>query len=151
VYNALGQCRRLPLPDEPPRSEKAAYRIWMKYKAHVINQAINYPIQSLASYVTGCALVDLEKAFLSNWKWSYLDFQTALMEKKWPHIPLLCIEVHDDLVQDIPKGMEQKTREITHAIMHKPPSLFAALPALWDSNVNLTVDTNIGPCWGLKG
>lgn len=151
VYNALGQCRRLPLPDEPPRSEKGVYRAWMKYKSHVVNQAINYPIQSLAAYVTGCALIDLEKAFLIQWKFTYVDFQTALMEKKWPHMPLLCIEIHDDLVQDIPKGMEAKTREITHDVMSKPPSLFAVLPELWDSNVKLTVDTNIGPYWGLKG
>ncbi len=151
VYNALGQCRRLPLPDEPPRSEKGACKAYMRYKAHVINQAINYKIQSLAAYVTGCALIDLERAFLRQWKWTYLDYQTALMEKKWPRMPLLQIEVHDDLVQDIPKGMEKKTKEITHEVMHKPPSLVQVLPELFDSNVKLTVDTNTGPCWGLKG
>jgi DNA polymerase I-like protein with 3'-5' exonuclease and polymerase domains len=150
VYNALGQCRRLPLPEEPPRSEKGAYRIWMRFKSHVINQAINYPIQSLASYVTGCGLVDLERAVLSNWNLKYVEYQTALMEKCWPHIPLLSIEVHDDLVMDIPKGKEKKTKEITHDIMCKPPSLFAVLPELWDSNVKLSVDTNMGPCWGMK-
>ena len=150
VYNALGQCRRLPLPPEPPRSEKGAYKAWMRYKAHVINQAVNYPIQSLASYVTGCGLIDLERAFLTEWKYSYVEYQTALMEKKWPRMPLLQIEVHDDLVQDIPKGLDKKTKEITHDIMTKPPSLFAVLPELFDSNVKLSVDTNVGPCWGLK-
>jgi DNA polymerase I-like protein with 3'-5' exonuclease and polymerase domains len=150
VYNALGQCRRLPLSDEPPRGEKGVYRAWMKHKSHVINQAINYPIQSLAAYVTGCALVDLEAAFLQEWKWSYVDFQSALMDKKWPHMPLLCIEVHDSLVQDIPKGMDQKTTDITKEIMQKPPSLFAVLPDLWNSNVKLSIDTSIGPCWGAK-
>lgn len=150
VYNALGQKRRLLLPPEPPRSEKGSYLAWMKYKAHVINQAINYPIQSLAAYVTGCALIDMERAFLQQWKYTYVEYQSALMEKNWPHMPLLCNEVHDDLVQDIPKGMEKKTKEITHDIMTKPPSLFAVLPELWDSNVKLSVDTNNGPCWGLK-
>lgn len=150
VYNALGQCRRVPLPDEPPRAEKGAYRAYMRYKAHVINQAINYPIQSLAAYVTGCALIDLEAAFLREWNLTYLEYQTALMEKRWPRMPLLQIEVHDDLVQDIPKGLEKKTREITHEVMSKPPSLFAALPALFESNVKLTVDTNVAPCWGMK-
>jgi hypothetical protein len=100
--------------------------------------------------VTGCALVDLEQAFLAYWKWSYVDFQTALMEKQWPHMPLLCLEVHDSLGQDIPKGMEQKTKEITHAVMKKPPSLFAMLPEQWDSNEQLSVDTNVGMSWGLK-
>ena len=150
VYNVLGQCRRLPLPLEPPRSEIGAYKVWLRYKAHVINQAINYPIQSLAAYITGCGLVDLERAFLSRWKHTYVEYHQALMEKKWPHMPLLCIEVHDDLVQDIPHGLEKKTKEVTHEIMTKPPSLVAALPELFDSNVKLTVDTNIAPCWGMK-
>ncbi len=150
VTNALGQYRRLPLPEEPQRSEKGAYKIYMRYKSHVENQAINYPIQSLAAYVTGCGLVDLERAFLAQYGWSYTDYQLALMEKKWPRMPLLCIEVHDDLVEDIPKGMEKKAKEITHDVMCKPPSLLAALPELFDSNVRLSVDTNVGPCWGLK-
>jgi DNA polymerase I-like protein with 3'-5' exonuclease and polymerase domains len=122
----------------------------MRYKAHVINQAINYPIQSLAAYVTGCALIDMERAFLREWKHSYLEYQTMLMEKRWPRMPLLQIEVHDDLVQDIPKGLEKKTKDITHAVMQKPPSLVAVLPELFDSNVKLTVDTNIASCWGMK-
>lgn len=150
VYNALGQARRLPLPPEPPRSEKGVYRVWLRYKAHVINQAINYPIQSLASYITGCALIDMEREFLKHWKFSYYDFQRALMEKKWPHMPLICIEVHDDLVQDIPKGLEKKTKEITHAIMAKPPSLVEVLPEFFDSNVKLSVDTNVAAMWGMK-
>jgi uracil-DNA glycosylase family 4 len=150
IYNALGQCRRLPLPPEPPRGEKGLYRAWMRHKAHVINQAINYPIQSLAAYVTGCALIDIEREILREWKLSYVQHHTALMEKCWLNIPLLVVEVHDDLVQDIPKGLEKKTQEITHDIMTKPPSLFAVLPELWDSNVKLSVDTNIAPCWGSK-
>lgn len=150
VVNALGQVRRLPLPPEPPRSEKWANRVYFKYRSHVINQAVNYPIQSLASYVTGCALVDLEAAFLRQWKYSYVDYQTALMQQDWPQMPLLCIEVHDDLVQDIPKGMDKKTKEITHSVMQRPPSLVEVLPELFDSNVKLTVDTNTAPTWGQK-
>jgi DNA polymerase I-like protein with 3'-5' exonuclease and polymerase domains len=150
IYNALGQARRLPLPLEPERSDRMAYKHYMRYKAHVINQAINYRIQSLASYVTGCAMIDLEAAFLREWKWSYGDYHRALMEKDWPRIPLICNEVHDDLVQDIPPGMEKKTKEITHAVMSRPPSLVEVLPELFDSNVVLSVDTNTGVSWGLK-
>ncbi len=147
VDNAVGQRRRLPLPPQPERSDKFAYRIWMKFKSHVINQSINYPIQSLASYVTGCAAVDLEDALLRQFKYSYVDYHTMLMQKQWPNMPLLCIEVHDDLVQDIPKGMEKKTKELTHAIMRRPPSMAALLP---DFQVPLSVDTNAGVSWGLK-
>lgn len=148
VTNAVGQVRRLPLPPEPERSDKIAYKVYMRFKAHVINQAINYPIQSLAAYVTGSATVDLEAAFLRQFNWSYVDYQTALMEKKWPNMPLICIEVHDDLVEDIPKGMEKKTKEVTHDIMTSVPTLRKLLPKF---TTPLSVDTNIGACWGLKG
>jgi uracil-DNA glycosylase family 4 len=147
VSNALGQIRRLPLPPEPERSDKFAYRIYMRFKSHVINQAINYPIQSLASYVTGSAMIDLEEALLSQFKWSYVDYHTALMQKKWPHMPLLCIEVHDDIVQDIPRGMEKKTKEVTHDIMSSVPTLRKLLP---EFDVPLSIDTNVGPTWGVK-
>ena len=147
VSNAVGQIRRLPLPSEPERSDKIAYKVYMRFKAHIINQAINYPIQSLASYVTGSALVDLEAAFLSQFKYSYVEYQTALMEKKWPNMPLICIEVHDDIVQDIPKGMEKKTRDVTHDIMSSVPTLRGLLS---EFKTPLSVDTNIGVCWGLK-
>ena len=146
VDNAVGQRRRLPLPPEPMRSDKFAYKIYMRFKAHVINQSINYPIQSLASYVTGSALIDLERTLLSQYKYSYVDYHTALMQKKWPQMPLLCIEVHDDLVLDIPKGMEQKTKEVTHDIMQGVPTLRKLLPAF---DTPLSVETKIGPYWGV--
>jgi DNA polymerase I-like protein with 3'-5' exonuclease and polymerase domains len=147
VDNALGQRRRLPLPPEPERSDRLAYRVWMKYKAHVVNQAVNYPIQSLASYVTGSAMIDLERELLHQYNWSYYDFQQAIMAKEWPQMPLLCCEVHDDIVQDIPKGMEAKTKEVTHAVMCAVPTLRKLLPKF---DVELKVDTNHGPVWGLK-
>ncbi len=147
VMNAVGQKRRLPLPPIPERSNKLAYKIYMRYKSHVINQAINYPIQSLAAYVTGSALVDLEAAFLRQFKYSYVDYQQALMRKEWPNMPLCVIEVHDDIVQDIPKGMEKKTQEVTTDIMTSVPTLRALLPAF---KVPLSIDTNVGPHWGLK-
>lgn len=150
VTNALGQRRRLPLPPEPPKSERMAYKGWCKYRAHVINQAVNYPIQSLASYVTGSGMVDLEAAYLDFYRLSYAQYQEALMECAWPMMPLMCIEVHDDIVQDVPKNCITKAKEITHDVMHKPPSLVKLLPELFDSNVKLSIDTNVGERWGLK-
>ncbi len=147
VDNIVGQRRRLPLPPMPERSDKFAYKLWMRFKSHVINQAINYPIQSLASYITGCAMVDLEERLLRQFKWSYYDFHAACMAKEWPQMPLLINEVHDDLVMDIPKGMDKKTKEVTHDIMCRPPSLRKLLP---DFDVPLSVDTNVGASWGLK-
>lgn len=147
VMNAVGQKRRLPLPPEPERSDKFAYKTYMRFKSHVINQAINYPIQSLASYVTGSAMVDLEAALLHAFDWKYYDYQQALMAKEWPHMPLICIEVHDDIVEDIPKGMEKKTQEVTHEVMKTVPTLRKLLP---EFTTPLSIDTNFGPCWGTK-
>lgn len=147
VMNAVGQKRRLPLPPEPERSDKFAYKTYMRFKSHVINQAINYPIQSLASYVTGSAMVDLEAEFLRLFNWKYYDYQQALMAKEWPRMPLICIEVHDDIVEDIPKGMEKKTQEVTNDVMKTVPTLRKLLP---DFKTPLSIDTNFGPCWGLK-
>lgn len=148
VTNALGQLRRLPLPPEPPRSEKEAYRRWCKYRAHVVNQAINGPIQGLASYVTGAGMIDLERRFLEEYKLSYEEYHVRLMEKRWPTMPLLCIEVHDDLVLDIPGKLAEKTTPVVHEVMSEVPSLRAILS---DLNVTLKIETNIGPTWGLKG
>lgn len=147
VTNALGQKRRLPLPPEPPRSEKEAYRKWCKYRAHVVNQAINGPIQGLASYVTGAGMIDLERRFLEEYKLSYEEYHVRLMEKRWPTMPLLCIEVHDDLVLDIPGKLAEKTTPVVHEVMSEVPSLRAILS---DLNVTLKIETNIGPCWGMK-
>lgn len=147
VTNALGQKRRLPLPPEPPRSEKEAYRKWCKYRAHVVNQAINGPIQGLASYVTGAGMIDLERRFLEQYKLTYEEYHVRLMEKRWPTMPLLCIEVHDDLVLDIPGKLAEKTTPVVHEVMSQVPSLRAILS---DLNVTLKIETNIGPSWGLK-
>ena len=142
MTNALGQKRRLPLPPEPPRSEKEAYRKWCKYRAHVVNQAINGPIQGLASYVTGAGMIDLERRFLEEYKLSYEEYHVRLMEKRWPTMPLLCIEVHDDLVLDIPGKLAEKTTPVVHEVMSEVPSLRAILS---DLNVTLKIETNIGP------
>ena len=147
VDNAVGQRRRLPLPPQPERSDKLAYKIWMRFRSHVINQSINYPIQSFAAYVTGSAMIDLEAAFLRQFNWSYTDYHTALIEKRWPHMPLICIEVHDDIVEDIPKGMEKKTQEVTNDAMKSVPTLRKLMPSF---KTPLSIDTNIGNCWGLK-
>lgn len=147
VDNAVGQRRHLPLPPEPSRSDKFQYKMWLRYKSHVINQAVNSPIQSLASYVIGSAMIDLEHELLRQYNWTYYDFHKAILARDWPHMPLLAIEVHDDLVQDIPKGQEKKTKELTHEVMIAIPSLKKILPSL---DVKLSVDTNVGVTWGLK-
>jgi uracil-DNA glycosylase family 4 len=147
VDNAVGQRRRLPVPPEPDRRDKQAYRKWCRFKSHVVNQSINYPIQSLASYVTGSAMVDLERRLLEEYKLTYEEYHWRLMCKKWPVMPLLAIEVHDDLVFDIPGKLAKKTIPVIHEVMTSVPSLRAILS---DLNVTLKVDTHMGPSWGLK-
>lgn len=147
VDNAVGQRRRLPIPPEPDRRDKAAFRKWCRFKAHVVNQSINYPIQSLASYVTGSGMVDLERRLLEIHKLTYEEYHWRLMQKKWPVMPLLSIEVHDDLVFDIPGNQEKKTIPIIHEMMTSVPTLRAILS---DLNVTLKVETHTGPTWGVK-
>lgn len=51
VYTLTGQARRLPCPD----GERTP-----GFK-HLWNQAVNFPIQGTAAYITGAALIDLEQ------------------------------------------------------------------------------------------
>ena len=55
-------------------------------------------------------MIDLERRFLEEYKLSYEEYHVRLMEKRCsPTMPLLCIEVHDDLVLDIPGKLAEKT------------------------------------------
>ena len=109
MTNALGQKRRLPCRQSRHDLRRRRTGSGCKYRAHVVNQAINGPIQGLASYVTGAGMIDLERRFLEEYKLSCEEYHVRLMEKRWPTMPLLCIEVHDDLVLDIPGKLAEKT------------------------------------------
>ncbi|MGL5934563.1 MAG: DNA polymerase [Cetobacterium sp.] len=113
---------------------------------HLLNQAINFPIQSLASDVTGSAMIDVEEALLDKYKLTYEEYHWRLMEGKPPVMPLLINEVHDDLVYDMPqKGLKANLAMISE-IMADVPTLRALIP---EFDVPLNTGQKIGSRWGL--
>lgn len=136
VSSLTGRVRHLPCPygEDTPGF------------GHLINQAINFPIQSLASDVTGSAMVDVEEALLDKHNLTYEEYHWRLMEGKPPTIPLLINEVHDDLVYDMPqKGLRDNLVMISE-IMAGVPTLRALLP---EFDVPLNTGQKIGSRWGL--
>jgi DNA polymerase I-like protein with 3'-5' exonuclease and polymerase domains len=137
VKSLTGRVRHLPCPygEETPGF------------GHLLNQAINFPIQSLASDVTGSAMVDVEKALLTKYQLSYEEYHWRLMEGKPPDMPLLINEVHDDLVYDMPpKGLTDNLGLINE-IMADVPTLRALVP---EFDVPLNTGQKVGSRWGLN-
>ena len=132
VVSAVGQVRHLPGADR----SLASY-------GHLLNQAINFPIQCLASYVTGCALVDVERELLAVNNVSYSEHLRALLatRKKWLttgpacgimptidippdyDISVICNEVHDDIVVDLHPAHPKRDIELVVETMRAVPSL----------------------------
>jgi DNA polymerase-1 len=135
VSSLTGRIRHLPCPygEDTPGF------------GHLLNQAINFPVQSLASDVTGSAMVDVESALLRKYNLTYEEYHWRLMEGKPPTMPLLINEVHDDLVYDMPaRGLKDNLAMISQ-IMADVPTLRALLPAL---DVPLNTGQKVGSRWG---
>ena len=147
IVMSLGYERRLPLPPEPPRSERDAWRLWNKQVNHVKNEAANCRAQHLASLVTGTAMLDVEERLLSKYHLTYVDYYRMLMEKKWPLMPILINEVHDDLVFDVPKDRMKENMKLIHETMEELPTLRRLMPELPDI---IRADQKAAPSWGAK-
>lgn len=79
------------------------------------NQAINFPIQSLAADVTGSALIDCETIICDFVNLSLPEYHKIVLNKTWYQtpIPLIINEVHDALVFDLPWDVEApQTKEV---------------------------------------
>jgi DNA polymerase I-like protein with 3'-5' exonuclease and polymerase domains/uracil-DNA glycosylase len=136
VASLTGRVRHLPCPygEDTPGF------------GHLLNQAINFPIQSLASDVTGSAMVDVEAELLRKYKLTYEEYHWRLMEGRPPTMPLLINEVHDDLVYDMPsKGLKDNLAMISE-IMADVPTLRSLLP---EFDVPLNTGQKVGSRWGL--
>lgn len=152
VVSRTGRIRHLPLPDG---RDTPGY-------GHTLNQAINFPIQSLASDITGSAMIDIEAELLRLHGLTYTDYTLALLEARrkvlttglshdimYPlNMPLIFNEVHDDIVVDIPPGQETQTRELVVETMRNVPSLKAILPGF---DMPLKVGVKLAPFWGENG
>lgn len=135
VVSLTGRVRHLPCPygEDTPGF------------GHLLNQAINFPIQSLASDVTGSAMVDVEAELLRKYDLTYEEYHWRLMEGKAPEMPLLINEVHDDLVYDMPKKGLKDNLKLIKDTMAAVPTLRALVP---EFDVPLKTGTKVGMRWG---
>lgn len=147
VVSAVGQVRHLPNADP----NNPGY-------GHMLNQAVNFPIQCLASYVTGSALVDVEAELLRINGVGYYEYLRALLDtqRKWltadPNggtieptydISVICNEVHDDVVVDLHPAHLTRDTELVVETMRAVPSL----RKLINLDIPLRVGVKTSPRW----
>ncbi len=116
---------------------------------HMINQAINYPIQSLAADVTGSALVDCEQHLCKSWHISLQEYHTRLLAKDWPRMPIPINEVHDSLVFDVPKTLPDTLNMIQRELQECMTSVKTLRQLCPSFTLPLKVDMKYGPHWGM--
>ena len=110
-----------------------------------LNQGINFPMQWLASLVTGSAMIDYERALLKEHKLSYIDWHEALLGNPYslPCSPIIN-EIHDELLMDKHPKTGKRDMEILHEAMISVPTLRKMIPTF---DVKLTVSTKVGRSW----
>lgn len=151
VLSAAGRVRHLPVPEG---THTPGYH-------RMLNQAINFPIQSLASDVTGAAVVAVEEELLRLHGLTYADYNALLWESRKKFLTggssrgiipaydmTLCInEVHDDLVFDLHPDYEKRDHELIVETMRDVKLLRQLVPGF---DVKLKVGVKKGPRWGEK-
>lgn len=144
----FGHLRRLPLPREPDRSEgKDAYKHWRRHVGHLEREAVNFPVQNAASYITGTAMLDLEAALLKEHKISYVEFHKALADGRSRELemPLIVGEIHDDIVLDCPGHLVKKTQAIVKDCMESLRTLRKMKP---EFDATITIGQSANSHWG---
>lgn len=134
VVSPSGRIRHL--PHHGPESEG----FW-----HIKNAAVNQPIQSFASEVTGSAIVDYESELLHEHGLSYNDWHLALLERPWdlPCSPVFN-EVHDELDLDLHPKTGKKDLAILVECMRRVRSLKKLVP---EFDLTLKVDVKVKDTW----
>lgn len=111
----------------------------------LVNQAINFPVQHLASMVTGCAMIDCEEAVLKHYKTSYRNHQAMLHNLNFQSTySVLINEVHDELTWDLRPGSMKEDSELILATMSEPPTLKKLIP---DFDIKLKIEPKISDRW----
>lgn len=151
VVNRFGQVRHLPCPmgERTPGFN------------HLLNQAINYKIQSVAGMVTGIAAVLMEQIIVkAHWD-TYQDLHEHLYTQhkfltagnydrsKWNNSPYVCNEVHDELMVDCPVEYLTETRNMMEQVMTKATKevLKQGDPTF---DAHLAVEMEQGQFWHVK-
>jgi len=112
---------------------------------HIENAAVNQPIQSFASDVTGSAIVDYEQALLKEHRLSYNDWHSALLTEPWnPLCSPVFNEVHDELDLDMHPETGKKDLEILRDCMSNVRTLKRLVP---EFNLKLKVDVQVKDTW----
>jgi len=134
VKSKTGRVRHLPCPqgEETPH-------FW-----HMRNEACNFPIQSLASDVTGSALIDIEEALCAEHKISRVEYHSRLLERRYPEMAIVFNECHDALVFDCFPGSLKRDTEIITSCMTGLPTLRGLVPGF---TVPLKVGTHLSTRW----
>ncbi|MCI0559389.1 MAG: DNA polymerase, partial [Nitrososphaera sp.] len=133
---------------------------------HVLNQAINTPVQSTAGDITGAAILGIEAEFLRAFNCGLVDWYDTLIRQRRKlltikenggimgavmeldyRMPVLINEVHDALLVDAPPEYERRATEIVVETMRAVPIVRAMAPYLRD--LPLDVDVKRGTTWGL--
>lgn len=128
---------------------------------HVLNQAINAPVQGTASDVTGSALIDVEAAILREYGLSLVEWYDHLIAQRriylttgpscgiiteqW-RVPTLFNEVHDELTVDLPPDTWKRDVELVVETMRAVPTIRSLAPYLRE--MPLYVDPKVGEYWG---
>lgn len=134
VTSLTGRVRHLPCPDG---EDTPGF-------GHLLNQAINFPIQSLASDVTGSAMVDIERELLRRYNLSYEEYHYRLMVGRYPVTPLLINEVHDALVYDMPRRGLRDNLALIEETQKAVPTLRQLCPTF---DVPLNTGRKLGYRW----
>lgn len=139
VKSLTGRIRHLPVPQG---RETPGF-------GHAVNQAINYPVQSLAADITGAALVDCEAALCNQYGLSLTEYHRRLLTKDWPEMPLIVNEVHDSLVLDVPWAKDDKrTAEAIRLVKERAEQVQTLRRVIPEFGVELMAEMEIGESWG---
>lgn len=121
---------------------------------HLLNQAINFPVQSLAADVTAAAMMDIEAEFMGNEKLSYSQYLTELVEQRKNMLTSgldrdiilpqsqICNEIHDSLVVDLHPDHLKRDTGIVIECMRAARSLKELAPGFDNSILGVDVITS---------
>jgi len=112
-------------------------------RKHLHNEAVNAPVQGLAAYVTGSAMLDVEAALCEANGLTLLEHYDNLLRGKLDY-SVLINEVHDELVSDLHPAHRQRDTELIMSTMQAPPTLRALVPLL---DFKLKLEAKWGPTW----
>jgi len=136
VNSKTGRRRHLPVP----QGEDTPH-FW-----HMKNEAVNFPIQAMASDVTGSALIDIEEELCAEHKISRVEYHARLLAKRWPEMAVIVNEVHDSLIVDYYPPTMQRDREIIESCMTKVRTLRELVP---EFDIPLKIGVHVAARWAL--